>query len=138
MMMPANYSAIAETEMTYVVGGDSLFPVFNPLSTLFTNVVNIIGNTFVPKVVNATIGEIFGGSYNFGNVFNGIGGALKNAYNVETPGKDGAEATKGGFNGVLNAGAQVLGGMAAVAQLMNNDVKVFTKETVLGINGKAV
>ncbi len=26
MMMPANYSAIAETEMTYVVGGESLFP----------------------------------------------------------------------------------------------------------------
>ena len=63
MMMPANYSAIAETEMTYVVGGDSLFPAFNPLSTLFTNVVNIIGNTFVPKLVNATIGKAFGGVY---------------------------------------------------------------------------
>lgn len=135
MMMPANYSAIAETEMTYVVGGDSLFPAFNPLSTLFTNVVNIIGNSFVEPVVKATIGVVFGGNYNFGNVFNGIGGALKDAYNVETPGKDGAEATKGGFNGVLNAGAQVLGGMAAVAQLMNNDVKVFAKEKLLGKNG---
>lgn len=131
MMMPANYSAIAETEMTYVVGGDSLFPVFNPLSTLFTNIVNIIGNTFVQPVVDATVGVIFGGNYNFGNVFNGIGTALKGYYNVETPGKDGAEATKGGFNGVLNAGAQVLGGMAAVAQLMNNDVKVYTKENVV-------
>ena len=129
--MPANYSAIAETEMTYVVGGDSLFPVFNPLSTLFTNIVNIIGNTFVQPVVDATVGVIFGGNYNFGNVFNGIGTALKGYYNVETPGKDGAEATKGGFNGVLNAGAQVLGGMAAVAQLMNNDVKVYTKENVV-------
>ena len=135
MMMPANYSAIAETEMTYVVGGESLFPAFNPLSTLFTNIVNIIGNTFVPKVVNATIGEIFGGNYNFGNVFNGIGTALKGYYNVETPGKDGAEATKGGFNGVLNAGAQVLGGMAAVAQLMHNDVKVYTKEKLFGVKG---
>ena len=135
MMMPANYSAIAETEMTYVVGGDSLFPVFNPLSTLFTNIVNIIGNNFLQPVVDNTLGVVFGGEYQFGNVFNGIGSALKDAYNVETPGKDGAEATKGGFNGVLNAGAQVLGGMAAVAQLMNNDVKVLTKEKLLGKSG---
>lgn len=126
MMMPANFSAIAETEMTYVVGGDSLFPIFNPLSTLFTNIVNIIGNTFVPKVVDATLGQVFGGNYAFGNVFNGIGDKVTGAWG------------EGGFDGFLNAGAQVLGGMAAVAQLMNNDVKVFTKETVVGIDGKKV
>lgn len=128
MMMPANFSAIAETEMTYVVGGDSLFPAYNPLSTLFTNIVNIIGNTFVTPLVNATIGQVFGGNYKFGNVFTGIGDTVTGAYNQ----------VDGGFNGVLNAGAQVLGGMAAVAQLMNNDVKVFTKETVVGIDGKKV
>lgn len=126
MMMPANFSAIAETEMTYVVGGDSLFPAFNPLSTLFTNVVNIIGNTFVPKVVAATLGEIFGGKYAFGNVFNGIGDDVTAAWG------------EGGFNGFLNAGAQVVGGMAAVAQLMHNDVKVLTPNTILGITGEKV
>lgn len=134
MMMPANYSAIAETEMTYVVGGDSLFPAFNPLSTLFTNVVNIIGNSFVEPVVKATIGEIFGGEYAFGDVFNGIGDSVKKYYNV-FGNKDTAGNNYSVFNGVLNAGAQVLGGMAAVAQLMNNDVKVFTKEKLLGKNG---
>lgn len=128
MMMPANFSAIAETEMTYVVGGDSLFPAYNPLSTLFTNIVNIIGNTFVTPLVNATIGQVFGGNYAFGNVFTGIGDTVTGAY----------DQVGGGFDGVLNAGAQVLGGMAAVAQLMNNDVKVFTKETVVGIDGKKV
>lgn len=128
MMMPANFSAIAETEMTYVVGGDSLFPAYNPLSTLFTNVVNIIANSFVTPLVNATIGQVFGGNYKFGNVFTGIGDTVTGAY----------EKVDGGFDGVLNAGAQVLGGMAAVAQLMNNDVKVFTKETVIGINGAKV
>ena len=138
MMMPANYSAIAETEMTYVVGGDSLFPAFNPLSTLFTNVVNIIGNTFVPKLVDATIGTIFGGNYHFGDVFNGIGTSLKNRYNGVL-GITQAEDNKvtGGFNGVLNAGAAVVGGMAAVAQLMNNDVKAYTSN-VIGINGKVI
>ena len=134
MMMPANYSAIAETEMTYVVGGDSLFPVFNPLSTLFTNIVNIIGNTFVPKVVGATIGEIFGGNYQFGNVFKGIGNKVNGAYDAVLEKKDG-EVVGGQFNGVLNAGAQILGGMAAVAQLMNNDVKVYTKEKLFGVKG---
>lgn len=140
MMMPANYSAIAETEMTYVVGGDSLFPAFNPLSTLFTNVVNIIGNTFVPKLVDATIGTIFGGNYHFGDVFNGIGTSLKNRYNGvlgTTQAEDNNKAT-GGFNGVLNAGAAVVGGMAAVAQLMNNDVKVFTKEKLFGVDGVVI
>ena len=136
MMMPANYSAIAETEMTYVVGGDSLFPAFNPLSTLFTNVVNIIGNTFVPKVVNATIGEIFSGEYEFGKVFKGIGNKLNGFYG-EFAGENVPEENRSVFNGVLNAGAQVLGGMAAVAQLMHNDVKAYTSN-VIGINGKAV
>lgn len=139
MMMPANYSAIAETEMTYVVGGDSLFPAFNPLSTLFTNVVNIIGNTFVPKLVDATIGTIFGGNYHFGDVFNGIGTSLKNRYNGVLGTTQAVDSNKvtGGFNGVLNAGAAVVGGMAAVAQLMNNDVKAYTSN-VIGINGQKV
>lgn len=127
MMMPANFSAVAETEMTYVVGGASLFEG-TPLatfSTLFTNIVNIIGNTFVQPVVNATLGQVFGGTYKFGNVSNGIGTKITGYY----------DAVDGGFNGVLNAGAQVLGGMAAVAQLMNNDVKVYTKENVVKVNG---
>ena len=76
----------------------------------------------------STIGQVFGGNYKFGNVFTGIGDTVTGAYNQ----------VNGGFDGVLNAGAQVLGGMAAVAQLMNNDVKVFTKETVVGIDGKKV
>ena len=132
MMMPANYSAIAETEMTYVVGGDSLFPAFNPLSTLFTNVVNIIGNSFVEPLVEATIGKAFGGSYEFGSILGGMGDTIKGAYNSNL-GTDKQNPTY--FNGVLNAGAKIVGGMAAVAQLMNNDVKVFAKEKLLGKNG---
>ena len=122
MMMPANYSAIAETEMTYVVGGESLFPAFNPLSTLFTNIVNIIGNNFLQPVVDNTLGVVFGGKYQFGNVFKGIGNKVNGAYDAVLEKKDG-EVVGGQFNGVLNAGAQILGGMAAVAQLMHNDVK---------------
>ena len=129
MMMPANYSAIAETEMTYVVGGESLFPAFNPLSTLFTNIVNIIGNNFLQPVVDNTLGVVFGGKYQFGNVFKGIGNKVNGAYDIVLEKKDG-EVVGGQFNGVLNAGAQILGGMAAVAQLMHNDVKPATAAVV--------
>ena len=124
MMMPANYSAIAENEMTYVVGGETL-------STLFTNVVNIIGNTFVQPLVDATIGKAFGGHYEFGSILGGMGETIKGAYNNNL-GTDKDHPTY--FNGVLNAGAKIVGGMAAVAQLMNNDVKVYTKENVVKFN----
>ena len=130
MMMPANYSAIAETEMTYVVGGDSLFPAFNPLSTLFTNIVNIIGNNFLQPVVDNTLGVVFGGKYQFGNVFKGIGGKINTAYGAVLEKDEKGDVVGGQFNGVLNAGAQILGGMAAVAQLMNNDVKPATAAVV--------
>lgn len=130
MMMPANYSAIAETEMTYVVGGESLFPAFNPLSTLFTNIVNIIGNNFLQPVVDNTLGVVFGGEYQFGNVFKGIGGKINTAYGAVLEKDEKGDVVGGQFNGVLNAGAQILGGMAAVAQLMHNDVKPATAAVV--------
>ena len=50
MMMPANFSAVAENEMTYVVGGglvDVLAPVLPTADwqRFNTNLVTIIGNT---------------------------------------------------------------------------------------------
>ena len=72
MMMPANYSAIAENEMTYVVGGGLLeaigsvtAPVWGAanVKTFNTNLVTIIGNTYVDKVLKGTLGVIFNGDY---------------------------------------------------------------------------
>ena len=73
MMMPANFSAIAESEMTYVVGGAGLVealgavtaPIWNAenVKTFNTNLVQIVGNTFVPKLIPATLGVMFGGSW---------------------------------------------------------------------------
>ena len=72
MMMPANYSAIAENEMTYVNGGasfiDAIGAVTAPIWTLDnvktfnTNIVTLVGNTFLSKVVNQTIGVLFSGN----------------------------------------------------------------------------
>ena len=54
MMMPANFSAVAENEMTYVVGG-SLVDVLAPAMTtanwqnVSANVIKIVGNAFLAK-----------------------------------------------------------------------------------------
>ena len=66
MMMPANYSAIAENEMTYVVGGgliDAIGAVTAPVwtaanvKTFNTNLVTIIGNSYVSKVLKGHSGQ---------------------------------------------------------------------------------
>ena len=72
MMMPANYSVIAENEMTYVNGGasfiDAIGAVTAPIWTLDnvktfnTNIVTLVGNTFLKKVVDQTVGVLFSGN----------------------------------------------------------------------------
>ncbi|MFR6697998.1 MAG: hypothetical protein ACLUSW_02300 [Faecalibacterium sp.] len=86
MMMPANFSAVAENEMTYVVGG-SLVDVLAPAMTTANwqnvsgNVIKIVGNSFLDKYTNDILGQLFDGNYVPGDV---IGFSVKNldkAYN---------------------------------------------------------
>ena len=73
MMMPANYSVIAENEMTYVNGG-ALIDCFAPLmtssnwKTFNTNLIKIIGNTFLGSFVSCILGTTFGTHYAFGDI----------------------------------------------------------------------
>ena len=69
MMMPANFSAVAENEMTYVVGG-SLVDVLAPAMTtanwqnVSTNVIKIVGNAFLAKHMLAMLSNsLFDGNY---------------------------------------------------------------------------
>lgn len=112
MMMPANYSAIAENEMTYVVGGglvDVLVPAMTAQNwqTVNLNVVKIIGNAFMGDFIQATLGELFSGNYWFGNVGKGIVAGLDETF----------QANQGGVAGVLNAGLKVVGGLASIYTL---------------------
>ena len=81
MMMPANYSVIAENEMTYVNGGANAFidaigavtaPIWGieNIKTFNTNLVTIIGNTFVESTINKTIGVLFSGNATWKEVGN--------------------------------------------------------------------
>ena len=69
MMMPANYSVIAENEMTYVNGGASFIdaigavtaPIWNAenVKTFNTNIVTLVGNAYVGDFVQKTVGVLF-------------------------------------------------------------------------------
>ena len=72
MMMPANYSAIAENEMTYVVGGGLLeaigsvtAPVWGAanVKTFNTNLITIVGNSFIKDTLATTLGVAFSGAW---------------------------------------------------------------------------
>lgn len=145
MMMPANYSAIAENEMTYVVGGGLLeaigsvtAPVWGPanVKTFNTNLITIIGNSYVTKVVNGTLGTIFGGSYLVKTgegddaKRNTIFGKDKALWNELDPNKD--AGTTNGFNKFL----QGVGALAAVYQLGTSTAKAAVAEAKpIGITG---
>ena len=72
MMMPANFSVVAENEMTYVVGGgviEAIGSVTAPIwttanvKTFNTNLVTIVGNQYVGKLLKGTLGVMFGGNW---------------------------------------------------------------------------
>ena len=133
MMMPANFSAISENEMTYVNGGASLSEILAPELKLENwqnfnkNMVTIIGNSFLGDYVNNTVGTLFGGAYKPGNLgkawFHSVGEYYTNGRDVildstfsRMPGLDVA-------NGVLNAGLRLAGSAAAIYNLATANVK---------------
>ena len=139
MMMPANFSAISENELTYVNGGATLADILAPelkvenWQKFNTNMVTLIGNKFVQSYVNNTVGVLFGGSYAPGNLTKTAFGTVAGAYGT---GKDVFDLDSGmtnvnpGFmkflavnNGLLNAGLRMVGSAAAIYNLSTGTVK---------------
>lgn len=147
MMMPANYSAIAENEMTYVVGGGLLeaigsvtAPVWGAanVKTFNTNLITIIGNQYVGKVLKGTLGNVFGGSYLVKTgegddaKRNTIFGKDKSLWNALDPNGD---KETNGFNKFL----QGVGALAAVYTLGTSTAKSYVGESdPFGVEGKVV
>ena len=111
MTFPANYAVIAEDELTYVTGGGVIANILPAVMTsenwrtFSTNMIKIVGNTFLGSFVSAVLGTAFGTNYAFGGIID----ALNNKF----AGKD-----------LPNTILQVLGGAAAVYTLGTNDAKV--------------
>ena len=136
MMMPANFSAISENEMTYVNGGTSLAEILAPelkvenWKTFNTNLVTLIGNKFAPLYVTNTLGVLFDGKYVPGDLGRAAFGTVKGAYKTGSESiDDGISANPGvssflaGANGVLNAGLRIVGSAAAIYNLSTGTVK---------------
>ena len=134
MMMPANFSAVAENEMTYVVGG-SLVDVLAPAMTtanwqnVSTNVIKIVGNAFLAKHTTNLLGELFDGNYVPGDV---IGYSIKNLDKAYNKGYGTFENNAWGLAvGALNVGMQILGGLSAIYTLGSNPIGLETKSGTL-------
>ena len=136
MMMPANFSAVAENEMTYVVGG-SLVDVLAPAMTtanwqnVSANVIKIVGNAFIANHAQKAFNTLFDGYYVPGDIAGGLFGSVANAY------KKGASALAGEWSlglGVLNAGMSILGGLSAIYTLGSSSIGLETKGQDLTFN----
>ena len=133
MMMPANFSAVAENEMTYVVGG-SLVDVLAPAMTtanwqnVSANVIKIVGNSFLAKYTNDVLTRLFDGNYVPGDV---IGYSVKNLDKAYNKGYGTFGGNWGFAVGALNAGMQILGGLSAIYTLGSSSIGLETKSGTL-------
>ena len=155
MMMPANYSAIAENEMTYVVGGGLLeaigsvtAPVWGAanVKTFNTNLITIVGNSFIKDTLASTLGVAFGGAWGEKTGTDSEGNDIK----VKIFGKNGA--MKGVFGkkddkflgqanemSGLNKFMQGVGILSAVYTLGTSTAKSYVGEAdPFGVTGGAV
>ena len=126
MMMPANFSAVAENELTYVVGGASLVDYLAPAMTtqnwqnVSTNIVKIIGNSFLTQYAQAAFNSVFDGHYVPGDFIGGVFSTVHHAYDK---GFHTYKNTQwGAALGILNAGLSVIGGLSAIYTLGSGSV----------------
>ena len=139
MMMPANFSAVSENEMTYVMGGsiaDYLAPAMGAAQwqNFHKNLVTIVGNQYVGKLLKGTLGVMFGGNWGGDGANSSIFGDDGILSNVVKYGSTSAGTKEiNGFNKFM----QVVGLGAAVYQLGTNETKKYVKEVkFLGTTGK--
>ena len=131
MMMPANFSAVAENELTYVVGGASLVDYLAPAMTtqnwqnVSTNVVKIIGNTFLSNYVKTAFDSVFDGNYVPGDFIGGVWNTVHRAYDKGA--HTYANGAWGAGLGLLNAGLSVVGGLAAIYTLGSSPIGLEVK-----------
>ena len=125
MTFPANYAVMAEDELTYVTGGGVIANILPAVMTsenwrtVSTNVVKIVGNTFLSSFISTVLGIAFGTSYAFGGISNAIGAKLANMT-------------------FLNGAMQVLGGAAAIYTLGTAGSKTVQDNNVIGVTGATV
>ena len=125
--MPANFSAVSENEMTYVMGGsvaDYLAPAMGAAQwqNFHKNLITIVGNKYVQGFLDNTVGAMFSGAWVPGNGLKGFGGQFSAIWDANYTKKLGDDTTglqKAGYGalGVVNCALNVVGNLAAIYNL---------------------
>ena len=139
MMMPANFSAVSENEMTYVIGGgvaDYLAPVMESAQwqNFSKNMVTIVGNKYVQGFLDNTVGAMFSGTWKPGVGMAGFGVQFSNIWKKNytdnvTGESTGAQKFGYGALGVVNSILNVAGNLAAIYNLGFGTAKNIVNET---------
>ena len=139
MMMPANFSAVSENEMTYVMGGsvaDYLAPVMGAAQwqNFHKNLITIVGNKYVQGFLDNTVGAMFSGAWVPGNGLKGFGGQFSAIWDANYTKKLGDDTTglqKAGYGalGVVNCALNVVGNLAAIYNLGFGTAKNIVNDT---------
>ena len=126
MMMPANFSAVAENELTYVVGGASLVDYLAPAmkaenwQNVSANVIKIVGNTFLQNYASSAFDSVFDGNYVPGDFIGGVFNTVHRAYDKGA--HTYANGAWGAGLGLLNAALSIAGGLSAIYTLGSGSV----------------
>ena len=132
MMMPANFSAVAENELTYVVGGASLVDYLAPAmkaenwQNVSANVIKIVGNTFLNSYATAAFNSVFDGNYVPGDFIGGVWNTVHRAYD-----KGAHTYSNGAWGaglGILNAALSIAGGLSAIYTLGSGSIGLELKK----------
>ena len=134
MMMPANFSAVSENEMTYVMGGsiaEYLAPVMGKKewSNFSKNLVTIIGNHYVASFLGNTVGKVFSGTYVPGDVLGAFGDNIAGVWSANYKTTDTKTKVLTGMKGVLNVGLNIAGNLAAIYNLGFGTAKNVVNDT---------
>ena len=122
MTFPANYAVMAEDELTYVTGGGVIADVLPPVMTsenwrtFGTNVIKIIGNTFLANFVSTILGTAFGTNYAFGSIL------------------DAMNSKVAGMNSI-NTVMQVIGGIATIYSLGTDSAAILQNKKAVKVDG---
>ena len=133
MMMPANFSAV-NAEVVYGGAVADYLPnawTAANVKQFSTNIITLVSNSFFQRVVNATLGTMFSGSWGDDNKLFGDDGSLTALYKVgRVPGGD----DQNFGNKIMTT----LGLASVVYTLGMKDAAVLTAKKVTKIDGTTV
>jgi len=125
MMMPANFSAV-NAEVVYGGAVADYLPdawTAKNVKQFSTNIITLVSNSFTQRLINATLGTMFSGSWGDDNKLFGDEGSLTALYKVgRVPGGD--------YQNFGNKIMTTLGLASVVYTLGTAEAKIFTVKNV--------